>query len=59
MQSAYDSFEGNKLLEETQKLPTTIWNICKCPYCKTKFNMLLVKWEDASTTCPRCSRIII
>ena len=58
-QSGYDAFEGQRLLEETQKLPTTIWNICRCPFCRTKFNLLIVKWEENTTKCPKCKRLIM
>lgn len=58
-ESGYDTFEGHKLLEQTQKLPTTIWNIAKCPYCKTKYNLLVVKWVDNTTQCPNCKRLIV
>lgn len=58
-QAVYDTFEGQKLLAETQKLPSKIWNIATCPYCRTKYNLLLVKWIDNTTQCPTCKRLIM
>ena len=57
MKNQYTSEDGKVLLDKTQKTPSRVWNIVKCKYCISKFDMRLVAWENNSPKCPVCGRI--
>lgn len=52
-------YEKNpQLLKSTQKKSNRIWNIVKCVFCGTKFDMWLVRWIDSSPECPHCKAVL-
>jgi len=56
MQNQYKTPEGQKLLQEHQKISLRKWSMVRCHSCGTKYDIRLVEWTNFSTKCPKCGK---